>query len=125
MLIREKSKQDRPDAPAENLTMVSAIFGAVADFAEPAEEKLKAVIRAGQIAEAFLAGANARFYSPHRTQIATPCGNQFYRYLRRLLTQYRQWQKLVSRCLQGATRRLERSLLRNMMSCIFCTSSLM
>ena len=59
-MIREKSKQDRPDAPAENLTMVSAIFGAVADFAEPAEEKLKAVIRAGQIAEAFLAGANAR-----------------------------------------------------------------
>jgi hypothetical protein len=60
MLIREKSKQDRPDAPVENSTMVSAIFGAVADFAEPAEEKLKAVIRAGQIAEAFLAGANAR-----------------------------------------------------------------
>jgi hypothetical protein len=60
MLIREKSKQDRPDAPADNSTMVSAIFGAVADFAEPAEEKLKAVIRAGQIAEAFLAGANAR-----------------------------------------------------------------
>jgi hypothetical protein len=60
MLIREKSKQDRPVAPAENSTMVSAIFGAVADFAEPAEEKLKAVIRAGQIAEAFLAGANAR-----------------------------------------------------------------
>jgi hypothetical protein len=59
MLIREKSKQDRPDAPAENLTMVSAIFGAVADFAEPAEEKLKAVIRSGQIAEAFLAGAKA------------------------------------------------------------------
>ena len=60
MLIIEKSKPDRPDAPAENSTMVSAIFGAVADFAEPAEEKLKAVIRAGQIAEAFLAGANAR-----------------------------------------------------------------
>ena len=59
-MIREKSKPDRPDAPAENSTMVSAIFGAVADFAEPAEEKLKAVIRAGQIAEAFLAGANAR-----------------------------------------------------------------
>jgi hypothetical protein len=60
MLIREKSKQDRPDALADNSTMVSAIFGAVADFAEPAEEKLKAIIRAGQIAEAFLAGANAR-----------------------------------------------------------------
>jgi len=60
MLISEKSKQDRPDAPAENLTMVSAIFGAVADFAEPGEEKLKAVIHAGKIAEAFLAGANAR-----------------------------------------------------------------
>jgi hypothetical protein len=59
MLIREKSKQDRPDAPAENLTMVSAVFGAVGDFAEPAEEKLKAVIRAGKIAEAFLASANA------------------------------------------------------------------
>jgi len=59
MLIREKSKQNRPDAPAENLTMVSAIFGAVADFAEPGEEKLNAVIRAGKIAEAFLAGANA------------------------------------------------------------------
>lgn len=59
MLIREKSKQDRPDAPAENRTMVSAIFGAVADFTEPAEQKLKAVIRAGKIAEAFLAGANA------------------------------------------------------------------
>lgn len=60
MLIREKSKQDRPDAPAENLIMVSAILGAVADFAEPAEEKLKAVIRAGEIAQAFLASANAR-----------------------------------------------------------------
>jgi hypothetical protein len=59
MLIREKSKQDCPDAPAENRNMVSAIFGAVADFAEPAEQKLKAVIRAGQIAEAFLVGANA------------------------------------------------------------------
>jgi hypothetical protein len=58
MLIREKAKQDRPDAPVENLTMVSAIFGAVANFAQPAEEKLKAVIRAGRIAEAFLAGAN-------------------------------------------------------------------
>jgi hypothetical protein len=58
MLIREKSKQDHLDTPAQNLTMVSAIFGAVADFAEPAEEKLKAVIYAGKIAEAFLAGAN-------------------------------------------------------------------
>jgi hypothetical protein len=58
MLIRQKSKQDHLDTPAQNLTMVSAIFGAVADFAEPAEEKLKAVIHAGEIAEAFLAGAN-------------------------------------------------------------------
>jgi hypothetical protein len=58
MLIKRKSRHDRPDAPAENLTMVSAIFGAVADFAKPAEEKLKAVVRAGEIAEAFLAGAN-------------------------------------------------------------------
>jgi len=59
MLIGEKSKRDRPDAPAENRSMISAIFAAVAEFAEPAEEKLKAVIHAGKIAEAFLAGANA------------------------------------------------------------------
>jgi hypothetical protein len=58
MLIKEKSAQDRQGVPAENLTMVAAIFGAVADFAKPAEEKLEAVIRAGKIAEAFLAGGN-------------------------------------------------------------------
>ena len=60
MLIKEKSAQDRQGVPAENLTIVAAIFGAVADFAKPADEKLKAVIRAGQIAEAFLAGADAK-----------------------------------------------------------------
>jgi hypothetical protein len=60
MLIREESGQDRQGTPPENRTMVSAIFGAVADFAEPGEEKLKAVIRAGKIAQAFLAGANPR-----------------------------------------------------------------
>ena len=60
MLIKEKSKQDRQGVPPENRSMVAAIFGAVADFAEPGEEKLKAVIRAGKIAQAFLAGANAR-----------------------------------------------------------------
>lgn len=38
--------------------MVSAIFGAVADFAESPEEKLDAVIRAGIIAEAFLSCAS-------------------------------------------------------------------
>jgi hypothetical protein len=59
MLIKEKSGPDRRGVPSENRAMVSAIFGAVADFAEPAEQKLKAVIRAGQIAEAFLARANA------------------------------------------------------------------
>jgi hypothetical protein len=59
MLIKEKSAQDRRGVPAENPIMVAAIFGAVADFAKPAEEKLEAVIRAGKIAEAFLAGANA------------------------------------------------------------------
>ena len=60
MLMKEKSKQDRQGVPPENRSMVAAIFGAVADFAEPGEEKLKAVIRAGKIAQAFLAGANAR-----------------------------------------------------------------
>jgi hypothetical protein len=59
MLIKEKSWQDRQRVPVENRAMVSAIFGAVADFAEPAEQKLKAIIHAGKIAEAFLAGANA------------------------------------------------------------------
>ena len=58
MLIKEKSKQDRQGVPPENRSMVAAIFGAVANFAEPAEEKLNAVIHAGKIAEAFLAGAN-------------------------------------------------------------------
>ena len=58
MLIKEKSAQDRQGVPAENLTMVAAIFGAVADFAKPAEEKLEAVIRAGKIAEAFLVRAS-------------------------------------------------------------------
>jgi len=60
MSIREKLRSDRQGVPPENRSMVSAIFGAVADFAEPGEEKLKAVIRAGKIAQAFLAGANAR-----------------------------------------------------------------
>jgi len=60
MLMKEKSGQAGQGNPSENRAMISAIFGAVADFAEPAELKLKAVIRAGKIAEAFLAGANAR-----------------------------------------------------------------
>jgi hypothetical protein len=60
MLIREKLGSDLQGVPSENRAMVSAIFGAVADFAEPAEEKLKAVIRAGEIAQAFLTVANAR-----------------------------------------------------------------
>lgn len=59
MLAKEKSGQDRHGAAAENRAMVSAIFGAVAAFAEPAEHKLKSVILAGKIAEAFLAGSNA------------------------------------------------------------------
>ena len=58
MLTKKKSGQDRLGAKAENCAMVSAIFGAVAGFADPAEQKLKAVIRAGKIAEAFLAGSN-------------------------------------------------------------------
>ena len=58
MLTKEKSGQDRHAATAEKCAMVSAIFGALADFAEPAEQKLKAVIRAGKIAEAFLVGAS-------------------------------------------------------------------
>jgi hypothetical protein len=60
MLMKEKSGQDGQGIPSENWVMISAIFGAVADFVEPAEEKLNAVICAGKIAEAFLAGANAR-----------------------------------------------------------------
>jgi hypothetical protein len=64
MLIREKSAQDRQGVPSGNRAMVSAIFAAVADFAEPAEVKLKAVIRAGHIAAAFLAGANATTSPP-------------------------------------------------------------
>ena len=58
MLPKEKSGHDHQGTSPEDRAMVSAIFGAVADFAEPAENKLKAVIRAGQIAGAFLAGAN-------------------------------------------------------------------
>jgi hypothetical protein len=37
----------------DNDAMVTAIFRAVADFAELPEEKLKAIIRAGKIAGAF------------------------------------------------------------------------
>ena len=59
MSTKEKSGQDCQGATAENGAMVSAIFGAVADFAEPAEQKLKAVILAGKIAGAFLEGSGA------------------------------------------------------------------
>ena len=58
MFTKEKSGQDRRGATAENRAMVSAVFSAIADFAEPAEQKLEAVIRAGKIAEAFLTGGN-------------------------------------------------------------------
>ena len=60
MFAHDKSDPDEElhDAPAEKRALVSAIFGAVAAFPKPAEEKLKAVIRAGKIAEAFLACAN-------------------------------------------------------------------
>jgi hypothetical protein len=38
MLIKEKSWQDRQRVPVENRAMVSAIFGAVADFAASGTE---------------------------------------------------------------------------------------
>ena len=60
MLIREKSSPTVRSEAELTLDRSPETFGAVADFAEPGEEKLKAVIRAGKIAEAFLAGANAR-----------------------------------------------------------------
>ena len=59
MLTKEKSGHDHQGIRTEYRAMVSAVLAAVADFAQPAEHKLKAVIRAGEIAEAFLASANA------------------------------------------------------------------
>jgi hypothetical protein len=66
MLTKKKPGQDCRRATAENCAMVSAIFGALADFAEPAEQKLKAVIRAGKIAEDFLAAASIGTSPPKR-----------------------------------------------------------
>jgi hypothetical protein len=48
--LRQNEMQKRPKTKA----MVTAVLGAVADFPEPPEEKLKAIIQAGRIAEAFL-----------------------------------------------------------------------
>jgi hypothetical protein len=55
--MKDKSARHRHDTLAEDRAMVSAIFGAVANFANSPEEKLKAIIRAGKIAKAFLSGA--------------------------------------------------------------------
>ena len=55
--MTDKSTHDHSDTMVEDSAMVSAILGAVANFAESPEEKLKAVIRAGKIAAAFLSCA--------------------------------------------------------------------
>jgi hypothetical protein len=55
--MKGESERRRHDTLAGDRAMVSAVFGAVATFAKSPKEKLKAVIRAGKIAEAFLSGA--------------------------------------------------------------------
>ena len=52
MLVNRMKQHERQE-PTEANAMVTAVLGAVADFAEPPEEKLKAIIQAGRIAEAF------------------------------------------------------------------------
>jgi len=56
--MKNKSERSHPDTLAGGNAMVSAIFGAVAGFAESPKEKLEAVVRAGTIAESFLSGAS-------------------------------------------------------------------
>jgi hypothetical protein len=53
-LTRETSRQDLGRALDENRVLVSAVFGAVAEFAASGEQKLQAVVQAGKVAEAFL-----------------------------------------------------------------------
>ena len=53
MLTKELS-QNKRHKPTKTNAMVTAVLGAVAYFAEPQEEKLKAIIQAGRIAEAFV-----------------------------------------------------------------------
>jgi hypothetical protein len=64
--MKDKSERHRHDTPAGNGAMVSAIFGAVANFGNSPKEKLEAVIRAGKIAEAFLSGTGDGTSPPAR-----------------------------------------------------------
>jgi hypothetical protein len=52
-MLTKKPRQNKTQKPPKTNAMVTAVLGAVADFAEPPEEKLKAIIQAGRIAEAF------------------------------------------------------------------------
>jgi hypothetical protein len=64
--MKDKSGHFRHDTLAGDRAMVSAVFGAVATFAKSPKEKLKAVIRAGKIAEAFLSDADDSISLPAR-----------------------------------------------------------
>jgi hypothetical protein len=64
--MKDKSVHYRHDTLAGDRAMVSAVFGAVATFAKSPKEKLKAVIRAGKIAEAFLSDVGDGMSLPAR-----------------------------------------------------------
>ena len=59
-MTRETSRQDLGRALDENRVLVSAVFGAVAEFAASGEQKLQAVVQAGKVAEAFLSCVDSR-----------------------------------------------------------------
>lgn len=63
--MKDKLVRNHHETPCGQRSWVSAIFGVVANFAGSPEEKLKAVIRAGTIAEAFLSGTSDGTTSPH------------------------------------------------------------
>ena len=63
---------------ADNDAMVAAVFKALGDFAEAPGEKLRAVSRAGEMAEAFLLLINHGTEDTHCRKPPLPCGkNQF------------------------------------------------
>jgi hypothetical protein len=64
--MKNKSERHRHDTLTGDSAMVSAVFGAVATFATSPKEKLKAVICAGKIAEAFLSDAGDGISLPAR-----------------------------------------------------------
>jgi hypothetical protein len=61
-MLTKTMKHGKKQDPAKTRAMITAVLGAVADFPAPPEEKLKAIIQAGRIAEAFV-GESAEQHS--------------------------------------------------------------